>query len=490
MKQRSIAYLRFIISCCIVFTSFQSAIAQQSTIVSHFYDSVKRIYPDSLTKLPVASISINGNKKTKTYLILREVQFKTGDSLSVENMSIVLEQARRQVYNLNLFSEVSITPSLVASDKIAVVITVREKWYLYPTPQFQLVDRNFNDWLKTYNADFSRVVFGVKFAHYNFTGRGDQLRIFLLNGYSRNISFSYSAPASDSKLSEGFRVSAGYTQNREIAYKTDPRTNQLLQFKQDHFVRNAMFASVSYQARKGFFKRSYITLSYTYLNLDDSVITSKYNPEYFGTNRSSIGFPDLSYTFQYTNVDHINYPLTGTVAGVTVVKRGFGLAGSVNMVSVDAAYIRYLSHFHNRLYSTIQLYGKLKAPFKLAYINQRSLGYGEVYLRGQEYYVIDGSMAAVAKYTVKKKLLSFKIPFPFHIRQLPNIPFTFFAKAYGDLGYAYSEREFESRLNNRLLYTGGFGIDILTVYGININLEYSFNQLGENGLFLHGKGGF
>ena len=160
------------------------------------------------------------------------------------------------------------------------------------------------------------------------------------------------------------------------------------------------------------------------------------------------------------------------------------------MLYLDAVYNKYMSHFNNRLYSSIQLFAKLKLPFDQPYFNQRALGYGELYLRGLEYYVIDGVASAVAKYTVKKKLLSFKVPVPFNIRVLPNIPFTFFAKTYADVGYSYLRKQFDTKLNNRLLYTGGFGIDILTVYGININLEYSFNQLGENGIFLHGKGGF
>ena len=41
-----------------------------------------------------------------------------------------------------------------------------------------------------------------------------------------------------------------------------------------------------------------------------------------------------------------------------------------------------------------------------------------------------------------------------------------------------------------MLYSGGFGIDILTFYDINLKIEYSFNQLNENGLFLHSNGGF
>ena len=159
------------------------------------------------------------------------------------------------------------------------------------------------------------------------------------------------------------------------------------------------------------------------------------------------------------------------------------------MLSIDGAFNKYIRHKNNWA-SSIQLFGRLKLPFTQAYLNQRALGYGEFYLRGLEYYVIDGVAAAVARYTLKKKICSFNIPVPFHIRILPKIPFTIFAKTYADAGYSYSKPEFDSRLNNILLYTGGFGIDILTLYGINLRLEYSFNQLGENGLFLHTKGGF
>ena len=469
--------------------TFHVSIAQQSNPVTGVYDELKKINPDSSAKLRVGSISVAGNKKTKPYIILREVSFKTGDSLIIENLAATLEQARIQVYNTSLFSEVSVTPVIVSANEINITITVREKWYIYPTPQFQLTDRNINEWLKTYNADFNRVVYGVKFTDYNFSGRSDQLRVYLLNGYSRAVSFSYSAPYSNKKLSEGFRVSAGYSQNREVPYKTTYK-NALLQFKKPGFVRDNWYVNLSYQSRQGFFIRHFYTLTYTHLNVNDSIMSSKYNPNYFNGSRSSIGFPDLSYSFQYTNVDNINYPLSGEQAGLTLLKRGFGLTGGINMFYVDGAYIKYTSLFSGKLYSSIQLYSKLKLPSQQAYINQRALGYGELYLRGQEYYVVDGVLAAVAKFTLKKKILSFKIPVPFHIRVLPYIPFTFFAKAYADAGYSYNEREFDTRLNNRLLYTGGFGLDILTVYGFTLNLEYSFNQFGENGLFLHGKSGF
>ena len=36
-----------------------------------------------------------------------------------------------------------------------------------------------------------------------------------------------------------------------------------------------------------------------------------------------------------------------------------------------------------------------------------------------------------------------------------------------------------------MIYTGGFGIDIITFYDFQLKFEFSFNQLGQNGLFLH-----
>jgi hypothetical protein len=92
--------------------------------------------------------------------------------------------------------------------------------------------------------------------------------------------------------------------------------------------------------------------------------------------------------------------------------------------------------------------------------------------------------------TLKKKIVSFNIPFPFFPKILTKIPFTFFAKTFTDFGYVYNKPKYDTYLNNRLLYTGGFGIDVLTLYDINLRFEYSFNQLRKSGLFFHTQSGF
>ena len=56
-----------------------------------------------------------------------------------------------------------------------------------------------------------------------------------------------------------------------------------------------------------------------------------------------------------------------------------------------------------------------------------------------------------------------------------------------DAGYAYNKKKYYTYLNNRFLYSGGFGIDVLTLYDINLRFEYSFNQLGKSILFFGNK---
>ena len=69
--------------------------AQERPDYSGFYDGIRTmVAADSTSKLHVASITVSGNKKTKTYIVLREIRFKTGDSISASRLYETLEQSR------------------------------------------------------------------------------------------------------------------------------------------------------------------------------------------------------------------------------------------------------------------------------------------------------------------------------------------------------------------------------------------------------------
>ena len=87
-----------------------------------------------------------------------------------------------------------------------------------------------------------------------------------------------------------------------------------------------------------------------------------------------------------------------------------------------------------------------------------------------------------------RELFSFSIKAPGKKSALPlRIPFRFFPKVYGNAGYVHNPLPGENTLPNKMLYSAGIGIDILTAYDFTLKLEWTFNQLGQNGLFLHRK---
>ena len=429
--------------------------------------------------IKIQAIKVTGNKKTKSFIIERELPFAEGDSLLKKDLPQIFKQAAIQVYNTNLFIEVDLDSTVTNENAIEVTVKVKERWYIFPTPQFSLIDRSFNEWYTTYKADFKRVVYGFDFSHDNFSGRRDNLNITLLSGYARNISFGYSNPYSNAKLTEGYSIFASYTENKEVGYKTN-FNEKILAYKNGLFVRKNFNAGGSYSRRKSTFKRDAFSIDFNYLKINDSV-SSTFNPNYFNSEKSSQTFLDFSYGLSYANTNKNAYPTKGVIYNYNITKRGFGFNGGINSLILNASFSKYFTHKHN-FYSALKIAGNIKLPFEQAYINKRAIGFGNLNLRGLDLYIIDGVAAAAANYTLSKKIFSFKIPVPFHIKVLPYVPFTFYAKVYSDIGFSYLPNKYSSRLNNTFLRTAGFGLDILSLYDIVIKVNYSFNQLGEKGL--------
>ena len=447
---------------------------------------VQVVDSNAITK--VRYIFPEGNRRTKDYIIKREMSVKEGDSMPGMKLAIELLQSKNQVYNTQLFDEVNMVVIPVESGVVDVQVNVVERWYIYPAPKFKLTDRNYNEWIKVYNADLERVIYGVDFKHYNVSGRRDQLRVNAFTGYARNIGMSYITPYSNRKLTEGFSVGVSLTEFRETAFATDS-SNKLRQYKNGDFVRSTATMEAAYFVRKGFFTTNSISLGITRTTIDDSIAGIKYNPNFLGEGKSRRSFIDLTYSHRYANTNNINYPLTGKIYRISITKRGLGWSGGVNLLSVEGVYNKFIGHGQG-WYSSVQAGAKIKLPFKQPYINQRALGFGSFLLRGLDNYVIDGAALALTQYTLRKKLVSFKIKFPIKNRFIDYIPFTFYGKTFGDLGYVHNIATQRAMLNNKLLYTGGIGLDILTFYDFNFGLEYTANQLNEKGLFIRVSSGF
>lgn len=69
-------------------------------------------------------------------------------------------------------------------------------------------------------ASLKRVEYGAKLYYYNATGRNDKLKFLFINGYTKQLSFSYDRLYIDKKLKWGMKTGFAAGKNREINYNT------------------------------------------------------------------------------------------------------------------------------------------------------------------------------------------------------------------------------------------------------------------------------
>ena len=433
----------------------------------------------------VGNISITGNKKTKAEIILREIPFKPGEEYPLQVLVKKFEDARRQLMNTSLFNEVIVALKRFDGYRVDIIINVKERWYIFPTPYLKPVDRNINQWIVEQKASLSRINYGAKLLYNNVTGSNDKLRVFFIGGYTKQFSFSYDRPYIDKKLKWGMNVNFAIGKNREVNYNTI-NDKQVFLKDNNYYLRNFVTTRAELTYRRATKTRHRFGIGYVLEDVRDTILVL--NPYYFKSARSRIQFPVVYYNLVYYDLDYIPYPTKGYAAEVSIGKSGFN-----NIINVWQLSAKGSGSWHTgrKTFFNALAYGSVKLPFSQPYYNLRFLGYNDIFMQGYEYYVIDGVAGGYVKTTFTRELASFRINIPAKKGKEPqHIPVRIFGKVYGNAGYVYNPQPGDNTLSNTMLYSGGFGIDILTFYDVTFKFEYSFNQLGQNGLFLHRKSMF
>ncbi len=439
--------------------------------------TVKDTMPSSLF---IASIAIYGNKKTKSYIIERELPFKQGDSLSPQALSKDLVVAHQQLINTSLFLDVSVYIENRYGQFVFITIFVKERWYIFPLPYFKYIDPNFNTWWVTHHHSLERTNYGVKFLHNNISGRNDKLTAWLITGYSRQVALKYERPYFDKKLQNGYSFIVSYSNQREINYGSDSNKQQFFRPDSLFYIRKAVKAEASYIYRPGLRIHHIFRLGYMYENIADTILAL--NKNYFLNGRTKESFPYIGYTFQYTNADYNTYPTKGLLLDASFLHRGVTTNMNLTQLIVISSYTLPVLP---KTQIQFKEGGILNLPFNQPFYNKTMFGYGGIFMRGYEYYVVDGEAGLVTRATLQNEIFDITTSLNKGSKNEVDIPFRFFAKIYGDAGYAYDKNPGNSILNNKLLHSWGLGIDMITAYDLVFKFEYSFNQLGGRGLFIH-----
>lgn len=475
-------YIGLLVAIAICLSSF----AQNDSINLPLPDSVPVIKKEAPTNKDahfiIRTITVEGNRRTKTEIILRELPFKIGDGYTLQELVKKFETGRRQLMNTALFHEVVVALYNLRGYDVDVKIQVKERLYLFPVPYFKPVDRNLNQWLVEQKASLKRVNYGAKLLYNNVTGRNDKLRFWLISGYTRQLSFSYDRLYIDKKLKWGINMGLSLGNNKEINYNTVD-DKQVFFKDNNNFVRKFFSSYAELTYRRAIRTRHRFGIAYSKESVADTVI--KLNPDYFAGGRKKVEYPELYYIMTYYNLDYIPYPTKGYAAEINVSKKGINKAFNLWQFSAKGS-----GNWNTGKKSFVSLNAltAIKLPFSQPYFNQKLLGYSDAFLQGYEYYVIDGTAAAYLKATYTRKLVEFSFHLPGTKKIAPkNVPVKIYGKVFGNTGYIYNPKPGNNSLSNQTLVSSGFGLDVVTIYDFILKLEWSFNQLGQNGLFLHRK---
>ncbi len=131
--------------------------------------------PDSIR---INRILVTGNKRTKRYVILRELEFRPGNTVSRHDLKL----ARERLLNLYLFNAVDFHILKFDSETVLKIVVV-ERWTLFPIPVLQFHEHSF-----------SKVSYGGGVADYNFLGRAQQVFVLGWAGFNPGFQIFYANP--------------------------------------------------------------------------------------------------------------------------------------------------------------------------------------------------------------------------------------------------------------------------------------------------------
>lgn len=444
----------------------------------------------SAKELKVRSLNIEGNKKTKQWVILREIDILPGSIIPQENISERLEVNKQNLINTGIFSivDINITTWDHEKSEIDISISVTESWYIFPGIIFQLADRNFNQWWVENKGSISRVNAGLLATHINLTGNRDRLKVKAHLGFTQKLEFAYYLPLpftnGDYEIFSSFLLGS----SKEIAIKSEGN-KQVFQQSESGPLLNRIRFSAGATKRKGLYIRHSLLFSF-FDNKIPSWLPEVTNPDFFGSGNTTQRYLSVDFQFNFDNRRPSIFPEEGILLRVNASKEGLGIYNDLNRFYITPGF-SYSFPINNKSFTTIKNRSRIFIQHhdgKDPYFNYQAIGYGDDNLRGYEYYVVDGSDFTIFQMDIVRKFIDSKIQLslPNWVNKFNTIPFRIYLSIQGDAGYVKDDYySFGNPFVNRWLYSGGLGLDVIIYQNFHFSVDYSVNHLGKGGLYLH-----
>lgn len=434
-------------------------------------------------RLSIVDIQLEGNQKTKDFVIFRELDLKVGLALDILELEERIIRSKQNLQNTSLFNDIQITHT-VNNQNVSILVQLKERWYLWPSIIFQLQERNFNDWWVN-GHQFNRVNYGFSVRQFNFRGQRENLTLLFQSGYTDAIGIKYEKPMIKPMSPWGFVVDLNYATRHEIPVNSDD--NKWVFYKNDDvFLRTETKGYFEYYLRQGFYTKHRFLLDFKKVTIDQSVLD--WNQEYLmGSNQVENKLLSFIYHFRIDRRNNQNYPTKGSYFEAEAVKKGLGVFNNLPNYFYFQSEWKLFRALNERLFTSTSLRGKLSNQNIPGYYYQSTMSSRDL-PRGYDLYAVDAqnffTFKSNLKYNwFKKRKFNIK-PIPFS--KFNEIHFRSYFGPFFDIGYLEDmDTQRHNPLNYNWLISGGLGLDVVTYYDLVLRVEYTYNHLLEKGLFIH-----
>ncbi len=395
----------------------------------------------------VKSIVVQGNEKTKDYVILREMSTKVGDTLSTQK----LKEDQNRIYSLRLFHRVVVSPE-TSGDSATVIVDVNERWYWFPYPIFGFKYR-----------DLKKVYYGAGFTHQNFMGRNEKLYVSFALGYERWLYFRYQNP----KITDNDDIFLGINAGLGSSPNINVQSTAYTQYYDD--------VNVTLGKRFGLYQTILATVGYDIQQVSDASVGRTLS----SSGRDAYVYLTLNYAYDTRNISE--YTTKGTYIGVGYTKSGFG-ESPVNLATY-AYDVREFIPLGDDWAFGMRSFGNFTGGGLIPIYRHVYYGYSER-LRGYFNDIWEGEDIMGGNFELRIPLLK-----PRYVR-LPMMPipefsllrYGLYVGIFADGGKVWYRTQTFPGGGWRSGY--GAGLHFLLPYSMVLRTEYALNNLGKGQLFV------
>ena len=387
----------------------------------------------------IIAVHVQGNEKTRTAVILREMKQRPGDRLDLDR----LEEDRKRIQNLNLFNRVIILAE-PEGEGVRLRIIVTEQWYIFPYPILFINDR-----------DWSKLSYGAGLTHVNFRGRAEILSFLFWLRYNPSVRLDYANPWLGGKRNLSTQVSFYYQKIRSK------------HFEEENVDENHLGVQWTVGKRFGYHTFVNLTLGYKEITLSPPVPGETLSPS--GRDR----LPLLGLFFCWDHRDLKAYPHSGWLVRLDAKKTGFP--------SLPADYLRY--GFDIRKYFPLGPRWTLAcrtatdlSAGTIPVYDRVFLGYGER-IRGHFFEKFEGENRALASMALRFTVLPIRYFDLYDYPEVSDLKFGISFGLFADTGLTWFQEE---KVKTSSLQSGyGFGLHLHLPYIDLLRLELAFDEEGQ-----------